>query len=101
MWARDQPQVQDAEITWLGQRRQLLIHEKAQIRRCQTKAIEARMQMLTAEDGARITGAALGHIVWIDQDGWEHETEAPSVEWGEGPDRLQFTLEDWIDQERQ
>jgi hypothetical protein len=69
IWGTDQTGIRDAEVMWFGRRRQLLIHVKAHIKRWQTRAIEASMQIRRGKDGARIKEATLEHIVWIDQGG--------------------------------
>jgi hypothetical protein len=40
-------------------------------------------------------------IAWESRDGREHQAFGVDVKLGEGPDPLQFTLEDWIDRERE
>jgi hypothetical protein len=84
-WVRDQIALRDAEMIWLGRRRQLLGHEKTQIRRWQMRAREACMQILRGENGATINEVMPRLIVWADQDGWERQTDGPILELAEGP----------------
>jgi hypothetical protein len=64
--------VRDAEIMWMARRRQLLIHEKMQIRKWQTRAFTRCMQMLKGEEEAQIKTMTPQSIVWMSQDGWEY-----------------------------
>jgi hypothetical protein len=68
-WVRDQLRVRDAEIMWMARRRQLLIHEKIQIRKWQTRAFNACMQILKGEEGAQIKTVTAALTVWVSQGG--------------------------------
>jgi hypothetical protein len=100
-WVRDRLGVRDVEMMWMARRRQLLIHEKVQIRKWQTQAFNRCMQILRTDEGARIKTGRPALIVWTNQDGREHQAFGVNFGLEEGPDPLQFSLEDWIDQERQ
>jgi hypothetical protein len=100
-WTKDQIAVRDAEIHWMARRRELLIHEKIKIRKWTARAYTKCMEILRKHDGANIIAVTPDLIVWKGADGWEHQEVGVELNLEEGPDPLQFTLEDWIDQERE
>jgi hypothetical protein len=59
------------------------------------------MQILRGIEGAQIKTVTPESIVWISQDGWEHQALGIELNLEEGPDPFQSSLENWIDQERQ
>jgi hypothetical protein len=59
------------------------------------------MEILRKHEGANIIAVTPDLIVWRGADGWEHQEVGVELNLEEGPDPLQFTLEDWIDQERE
>jgi hypothetical protein len=63
-WVRDQITVRDAEIMWIGRRRELLIHEKIKIRRWQTQAFNLCVRILKTHEGARIIAITPDLAVW-------------------------------------
>jgi hypothetical protein len=63
-------------------------------------SMEICMGTLRGKNGARTKEVSWHSILWGHQAEEEHQTYAPSLELGEGPDPFQYTTEDWIDQER-
>jgi hypothetical protein len=53
-WVNDQIGVRDAEIMWMQRRRQLLFHEKVQLRKWQTRTYIRCMKVLNQHEGAEI-----------------------------------------------
>jgi hypothetical protein len=99
-WVNDQLGVRDAEIMWMQRRRQLLLHEKVQIRKWQTRAYNRCMKLLSQHEGAEILAITPDILVWKGADGWENQEMGVDLNLEEGPDPLQFTLEEWVDQRR-
>jgi hypothetical protein len=99
-WVNDQIGVRDAEIMWMGRRRQLLIHEKLQIRKWQTRTYNRCMKILSMNDGATIEAVTPDIVVWKGAYGWEQQEIGVELNLEKGLDPLQFTLEDWVDQRR-
>jgi hypothetical protein len=100
-WVRDQIGVRDAEIRWMGRRRQLLTHEKLQIRKCQTRAYNRCMRVLRTHQGVNIIAITPDLLMWKGSDGGGHQEVRVDLNLEEGPDPLQYSLEDWIDEEKQ
>jgi hypothetical protein len=71
---------------WMARRRPLLIHEKMQIRKWQTRAFNRCIQILKTEEGAQIKTVTLELIVWTSQDGEEHQGCGVDRNLEEGPD---------------
>jgi hypothetical protein len=93
--------VRDAVIAWIGRRRELLIHEKVQLRKWQLRAFLRWMDILPKHDGSSIVAITRARLMWKAADGWEHQEIGVELNMEEGPDPLQFRREDWIDQERE
>jgi hypothetical protein len=100
-WGRDQFGARDIEIMWMNRRRQLLIDETMQKRKWQTRPFNRCMQILRTEEAAQIKRVTPELIVWVSQDGWEHQAVRVDLKFEEGPDPQQFSLKDWIDPRRQ
>jgi hypothetical protein len=90
-----------AEIMWMGRRRQLLIQEKLQIPKWQTRADNRCMKILAMYDGATIQAVTPDLVIWKGADGWEQPEIGVEPHLEEGPDPLEFAVEDWVDQRRE
>jgi hypothetical protein len=59
------------------------------------------MKVLSQHQGAEIIAITPDLLIWKEEDGWEHQEVGVELNLEEGPDPLQFTLEDWVDQRRE
>jgi hypothetical protein len=59
------------------------------------------MSILNKHEGSNIMTITPDTVRWKGADGWEHQEVGVDLNLEEGPDPLQFTLEDWINQERE
>jgi hypothetical protein len=87
-WVKDQIGVRDAEIMWIGRRRQLLLHEKGQVGRpvpFPRRNQKQRNNHRTRKNSTSIKVMTPDMVIWAGADGWEHQELGI----------------DWIDQEKQ
>jgi hypothetical protein len=66
----------------------------------QVRAVNRCMDILGKHDGASIAAITPDLMIWKGAEGREQQEVGVEVNREEGRDPLQFTLEDWIDQER-
>jgi hypothetical protein len=67
----------------------------------QTKAFNHCMKILKAHDRTRFMAITADLVTWQGADGWEPQEIGVDLNLEEAPEPLLFTLEDWIDQERE
>jgi hypothetical protein len=59
------------------------------------------MKILSMHAGATILAITPDLVIWKGADGWEQQEVGVELNLEDGPDPLQFTLEDWVDQRRE
>jgi hypothetical protein len=63
--------------------------------------VQSMYERLATHEGASIVAITPDLVIWKAADGWENQEIGVELDLEEGPDPLQFTLEEWVDQRRE